>query len=89
MTQLRRLVVEFRGSELVLRCLYRGSLDGPNPTTKARAREVSELTRQGLRQALASLESEADASLVGCSGFVQREDILLTNLGTREEGSAA
>jgi len=75
MTQLQRLVLDFRNDEeIVVRCLYRSSLDGPNPTTKARAREVSELTSEGLRQALASLEG--DAELVGTSGFTTREDLL-------------
>ena len=43
-SQLHRLVVEFRAGELVVRTLYRRA-DGPNPGTKARAREVQELTR--------------------------------------------
>jgi hypothetical protein len=85
MTQLQRLVVEFKPEELVVRTLYRSSLDAPNPGTKARRREVVELTREGLRQALVSLE--VDAALVGCSGFTQREDVLLVD--AREEGSAA
>jgi hypothetical protein len=86
MSQLQRLVVDFRNDEeLVVRCLYRSSLDGPNPATKARVREVSDLTREGLRRALASLG--VDAALVGCSGFTQREDVLLVD--AREEGSAA
>jgi hypothetical protein len=86
MTQLQRLVVDYRSGELAVRVLYR-SQDGPNPGTKARARVVADLAREGLRQALASLESEADAALVGCSGFTQREDVLLVD--AREEGSAA
>jgi hypothetical protein len=71
---LQRLVLDFRGGELVLRCLYR-SEDGPGPNTKARRREVEELTREGLRQALASLEGRVD--LVGTSGYQVREDIVL------------
>jgi hypothetical protein len=82
---LQRLVIEFKAEELVVRTLYRSNLDGPAPNTKARAGEVSELTREGLRQALVSLET--DAALVGCSGFTQREDVLLVD--AREEGSAA
>jgi hypothetical protein len=74
MATLERLVLDYRSGELVVRCLYRSSLDGPNPATKARVREVSDLTRQGLRQALVSLE--VDAALVGCSGFTTREDLL-------------
>jgi len=70
---LQRLVLDYRGDDLVVRCLYRS--DGrSNPGTKARAREVSNLAREGLRQALASLEGGAE--VVGTSGFTQREDIL-------------
>jgi hypothetical protein len=75
MSQLQRLVVDYRNDELVIRALYRSSLDAPNPGTKARAREVSELTSEGLRQALAVLEG--DTELVGCSGFATREDIIV------------
>jgi hypothetical protein len=71
---LQRLVLDFRNGELVLRVLYR-SQDGPNPGTKARRRAVEDLAREGLHQALASLEGGAE--LVGCSGFSQREDIIL------------
>jgi hypothetical protein len=85
MTQLERLVVDYRSGEVVVRVLYRSSLDAPNTGTKGRRRQVSELAREGLRQALASLEGET--TLVGCSGFTQREDVLLVD--AREEGSAA
>ena len=87
MTQLQRLVLDYRKSdeEIVVRALYRSSLDGPNPSTVRRRRQVEDLVREGLRQALAALESEAE--LVGCSGFTQREDVLLVD--AREEGSAA
>jgi hypothetical protein len=81
--QLQRLVIDFRTGELVVRCLYR-SEDGPKPGTKTRRREVAELTRDDLRQALASLESEAAAELGGCSGFVQRENILLARASPSE-----
>jgi len=82
---LERLVLDYRSGELVIRALYRSSLDAPNPGTVRRRRQVEDLTREGLRQALAYLE--VDAALVGCSGFTQREDVLLVD--TREEGSAA
>jgi hypothetical protein len=76
MSQLQRLVVDFRNDEeIVVRCLYRSSLDGPNPTTKARAREVSELTRAGLQDTLRAL-AEGEATMCGTSGFTQREDLL-------------
>src|SRR5215212_3730200 len=71
---LQRLVLDYRSGELVVRCLYRSSLDGPNSGTVRRRREVTDLCRSGLRQALASLEGGAE--VVGTSGFTQREDIL-------------
>jgi hypothetical protein len=74
--QLQRLVVEFRTGELHMHALYRRGADGPNLGTKARAREVQELTRTGLQDALEALEDGAEC--VGTSGFTTREDVLLT-----------
>jgi hypothetical protein len=71
---LQRLVLDYRSGELVVRCLYR-SRDGAGPSTKARAREVTELVRTGLQGALEALE--AGAECVGTSGFTTREDVLL------------
>ena len=71
---LQRIVLDFRSGELVVRCLYK-TQDGPSPGTKARTREVAELARDGLAQALEALEG--DAECVGTSGFTQREDVLL------------
>jgi hypothetical protein len=82
---LERLVIEYRGEEIAVRCLYRSSLDGPNPDTVRRRRQVEDLVREGLRQALISMER--DAALVGCSGFTQREDVLLVD--AKQEGDAA
>jgi hypothetical protein len=73
---LKRLVIEFRGSEVAVRVLYSASLDGPKPATKGRRREVTELTRDGLQDALEALDSEAGVEVVGTSGFTQREDVL-------------
>jgi hypothetical protein len=73
---LQRLVLDYRSGELVARVLYRSSLDGPNPGTVRRRREVEDLCRSGLRQALASLEG-GDVTMCGTSGFTQREDVLL------------
>jgi len=92
MATLQRLVLDFRSGELVVRCLYRSSLDAPNPGTVSRRRQVEDLTREGLRQALVSLEG--DAALVGTSGYTTREDLLVAELDTKdatiaEEGSAA
>lgn len=74
MTQLQRLVLTFTREGVEIRTFYR-SKDGPGPNTKARRREVTDLTREGLRQALASLEGRVD--VVGTSGFTQLEDVLL------------
>jgi len=74
MTWLKRLVLDFRTDELVVRCLYR-SQDEAGPNTKARRREVTEFTREGLSAALEALEGRVD--VVGASGFTQREDVLL------------
>ncbi len=75
---LQRLVLDYRTGELVVRCLYR-SQDGPTPGTKARAREVQELTREGLTQALEALEGEV--TMAGTSGFTTREDVVLCSGG--------
>jgi hypothetical protein len=74
MNELKRLVLDFRTGELVVRCLYRSS-SGPRPGTKGRMKEVASLTRTGLEQALEPLE--AGAECVGTSGFTTREDVLL------------
>jgi hypothetical protein len=84
--QLQRLVLDYRGGELLVRCLYRSKGDS-NPGTKARLREVEELSRQGLRQALASLEGGAEC--VGTSGFTTREDLLSVALPRPDELSEA
>jgi hypothetical protein len=81
---LQRLVLEFKAEELVVRALYRRSLEGAaNPGTKARAREVSELVRTGLEGALEALTG--DVEVVGTSGYTTREDIMVAN---RKESAA-
>jgi hypothetical protein len=72
--QLQRLVVDFRTGELVVRCLYRAEGEA-GPNTKARRREVQDLTREGLSAALEALEGRVE--VVGTSGFTTREDIFL------------
>ena len=84
---LQRLVLDYRGDDVVVRCLYRSSLDGPNPGTKARAREVTDLARSGLRDALEALEGGAEC--VGTSGFTQREDLLSVALPHPDEARRA
>ena len=74
MTQLQRLVLDYRNGELVVRCLYRTEGEA-GPNTKARRREVEKLTRTGLTQALEALDA-GDVAICGTSGFSQREDLL-------------
>jgi hypothetical protein len=84
--QLERLVLDFRSGELVARVLYRRSLEGAsNPGTAKRRREVAELARSGLRDALERLQG--DVECVGTSGFTTREDIL--SLPRPDEPTAA
>ena len=71
---LQRLIITFKPEEIILHALYR-TQDGPGPNTKARRREVIELARAGLTQALEALEGGAQC--VGTSGFATREDVLL------------
>jgi len=71
---LHRLILTFKPEEIVMHALYRTEGDA-GPNTKARRREVQDLTREGLRQALASLEERVD--VISTSGFAQREDVLL------------
>jgi hypothetical protein len=70
---LQRIVIDLRSEELILRVLYKSTGDS-NPGTVCRRREVEDLCRSGLRQALAALEGGAD--VVGVSGYTVREDIL-------------
>jgi hypothetical protein len=71
--QLQRLVLDYRTGELVVRCLYR-TKGSAGPNTKARRREVEQLAREGLRQALCSLEGRVD--VIGTSGYEVREDTI-------------
>ncbi|MBA2715247.1 MAG: hypothetical protein H0U55_17070 [Rubrobacteraceae bacterium] len=73
---LQRLILTFKPDELVVHCLYR-SQDSPNPGTKARRREVSDLAREGLTQALEALEGRVE--VVSTSGFTTREDTISTD----------
>jgi len=76
---LQRLVLTFKPEGIEIRTLYRRrGQDGPNPSTKARRREVQDLTLEGLRRALAALEGGAEC--VGTSGFTTREDVLLATI---------
>jgi len=71
---LQRLILTFKPEEIIMHTLYR-TQEGPNPGTKARTREVTELAWRGLTHALEALEGGAEC--VGTSGFTTREDVLL------------
>ena len=75
MAELKRLVLDYRSGELVARVLYRSSLDAANPGTVRRRREVEDLCRSGLQEALTALQG-GRVDVVGTSGFTQRQDIL-------------
>jgi len=79
---LQRLIITFKSEELVLHAFYR-TQDGPGPNIKARRREVTELARTGLTQALEALEGRVD--VVGTSGFTTREDVLLATTSPNVE----
>ncbi len=70
---LQRIILTFTADGIQVRTLYR-SKAGPGPGTKARRREVQELTRAGLTAALEALEGRVD--VIGTSGFETREDTL-------------
>jgi hypothetical protein len=53
--QLQRLVIGFERDGVQFRALYR-TTSGAGPSTKARRREVADLTRAGLERALETLE---------------------------------
>jgi hypothetical protein len=74
MVELKRIVLDYRTGELVARVLYISS-SGPGPGTKARRREVSNLVRTGLEQALEAVEG-GRVDVVGVSGYELREDVL-------------
>ena len=70
---LQRLVLTYKPEGIEIRTLYH-TQHSPGPNTKARRREVSELVREGLTQALESLEGRVD--VIGTSGYETREDTL-------------
>jgi hypothetical protein len=79
---LERLVIDYRSGELVVRALYQRSLEAsPNPGTVKRRREVSELVRTGLQDALEALAG--DVTMAGTSGFSVREDIMVASAAKR------
>ncbi len=70
---LQRLVITFGAGEITTRVLYRSETKA-NPGTAARRREVRELARTGLVEALEALDGRVD--VIGTSGFETREDTL-------------
>jgi hypothetical protein len=79
---LQRLIITYKAGELLMHVLYRTGADGPNPGTKGRTKEVTELTRTGLQDALEALEGGTEC--VGTSGFTTREDFLLATASSSE-----
>jgi hypothetical protein len=77
---LQRIILTFKPGELIVHALYR-SQDGPNPGTVRRRREVEDLVRTGLQDALEALRG--DVEMVGTSGFTTREDVLCTDYRER------
>jgi hypothetical protein len=75
---LQRLVITFKTDEIVLHALYR-TQDGTNPGMKARCKEVTEITRSGLTQALEALE--CGVQVLRTSRCEMREDIINTDAG--------
>ena len=91
MATLQRLVIETKPEELIIRVLYRSKGES-NSGTKARTREVTDLARSGLRDALEALGG--DVTMCGTSGYVTREDLLVVDtkdatIASEAEGSAA
>jgi hypothetical protein len=74
MTELKRLVLDFRTDELVVRALYRTEGES-GPNTKGRRREDTQLAREGLQGGAEALEGRVD--VVGTSGITAREVIFL------------
>lgn len=76
---LQRLVLTFKLEELIVHTLYRSKGDA-NPGIVRRRREVSDLVREGFRQALTALEG-GRVDMVGTSGYKPREDVLCITEG--------
>lgn len=85
---LRSLSVTFEGDATTVRVSYTtGVGKAPNPGTKARQRQVQELARRGLAEALEALTSEAgEVAVVGEAGFTHRQDTLCCSAAEGEEG---
>jgi hypothetical protein len=69
MTELKRIVLDLRSGELVLRVLYKSKGDA-NPGTVRRRREVTDLCQTGLQDALRALE-DGSVEVVGTAGFTK------------------
>jgi hypothetical protein len=84
---LQRLVLSFTREGIEIRTLYHRR-NGPSPGTKTRAKEVTALAQEGLREALETLEGCVD--VVGESGYDVREDVIVAEPnGHRRKGGVA
>jgi hypothetical protein len=79
--RLQRLILTFGPEGLEIRTLYRSEA-GPNPGTKARTREVMDLVRTGLREAMEALEGHVD--VIGTSGYQVREDTMSVDVAGKK-----
>ena len=79
--RLQRLILTFGPEGVEIRTLYRSEA-GPNPGTKARTREVTDLVRTGLREAMEALEGHVD--VIGTSGYQVREDTMSVDVAGKK-----
>lgn len=80
---LQRLVLSFTSEGVEVRALYRKK-NGPNPGTKARTRDITDLARIGLEQALGALAGRVE--VIGTSGYEVREDTISVDV-VRKKGA--
>ena len=80
---LQRLVLTFKLEELIVHTRYRSKGDA-NPGIVRRRREVSDIVREGLQDALRALHS-GRVDIVGTSGYTTREDVLCTEIKAAPE----
>lgn len=78
---LQHLILTFGPEGVEIRTLYRSEA-GPNPGTKARTREVTDLVRTGLREAMETLEGHVD--VIGTSGYQEREDTISADVAGKK-----
>jgi hypothetical protein len=81
--RLQRLILSFKPEGVEIRTLYRKK-NGPNPGTKARTRDVTDLAGTGLKEALGALAGRVE--VIGTSGYEVREDTISADV-VRKKGA--